>query len=232
MNRTQFSAFPALALTLVLIPGLAHAHVSVASGLAFSNTTQEVTFGVGHGCEGADTYRVQVDIPEGITSVRPETSGFGQVDVETDAAGAVVSVSWQKPDADVLAGDTQYYKLTMRLKTPDRPFASFHFPAHQTCMGSGGATTTVEWVGLDETDPDVEPAPTLYVVPPRFAGWNKYTVPVAVDDLGVFFGDAQIVWSGSAAYSKNPSTAELILATDGASSLASLAAGDQIWVRY
>jgi len=53
---------------------------------------------------------VQIDIPAGVTSVRPETSDFGQVDVETDAGGSVVSVTWTKADANVLDADTQYYK--------------------------------------------------------------------------------------------------------------------------
>ena len=80
-----------------LVPAAAHAHVSVASGPAFANTSQEISFGVGHGCEGADTVSVQIEIPAGVTSVRPETSDFGHADVETDGAGAVVAVTWTKP---------------------------------------------------------------------------------------------------------------------------------------
>src|SRR3982750_2225973 len=87
---------------------VAQAHVSIASGPAFANTSQEISFGVGHGCEGADTYRVQVEIPDGVSSVRPETSDFGQVDVETNAAGAVVAVTWTKSEAQVLDSDQQY----------------------------------------------------------------------------------------------------------------------------
>src|SRR4051812_34556735 len=96
-----------------LLSSTAQAHVSIASGPAFANVSQEVAFGVGHGCAGADTVRVQVEIPEGVTSVRPEPSDFGQVDVETDATGAVVSVTWTKSDENVLDADTQYYKLLL-----------------------------------------------------------------------------------------------------------------------
>jgi hypothetical protein len=55
---------------------------------------------------------------------------------------------------------------------------------------------------------------------------------VSVADLGVYFTDAQIVWKGTAAYSLNPTTTELIKATSGASPLDALAAGDEIWVKY
>jgi hypothetical protein len=53
-----------------------------------------------------------------------------------------------------------------------------------------------------------------------------------VPDLSVFFGDAQIVWKGTAAYSSNPATAELAKMTSGVSELTALDAGDEIWVRY
>ena len=210
----------------------AQAHVSIASGPAFANTTQEVTLGVGHGCDGADTYRVQVEIPAGVSSIRPETSDFGQVDVETDAAGTVVAVTWTKAEGSVLDADTQYYKLLLRLKAPDQPFTTLYFPARQTCRTADGAETVVDWVGIDQTDSTVEPAPALRVLPARFPGWNKFTVATPVDDLKSFFSDAQIVWSGSKAYSVNPTTVELIGATAGASLLSSLSTGDQIWVKY
>ena len=231
MKRTIGAA--ALAGLSTFLSSAAQAHISIASGPAFANTSQEVTFGVGHGCEGADTVRVQVEIPTGVASVRPETSDFGQVDVETDAAGAVVAVTWTKAKASVLDADTQYYKLMLRLKAPDQPFTRVYFPTHQTCRAADGTETVVDWVGIDESaDSTVEPAPALNILPARFPGWNKYTLGSAVDDLKGFFGDAQIVWAGSKAYSINPATVDLIAATQGVSALTSLAAGEEIWVKY
>jgi len=230
MQRIVTALFAGFA---ALVSSTAQAHVSIASGPAFANTSGEVAFGVGHGCAGADTYRVQIEIPAGITSVRPETSDFGQVDVEMDAADTVVSVTWTKSDASVLAADTQYYKLLLRLKAPDRAFTKLYFPAHQTCRAKDGTETVVDWVGIDEpADSTVEPAPTLYVLPARFPGWNKFTVSTAVDDLKGFFADAQIVWSGSKAYSINPATTELIAGTSGTAALTSIAEGEQVWVKY
>ncbi len=231
MKRTTLTAtFAGIA---ALVSSTAHAHISVASGPAFANLSQQVTFGVGHGCEGADTYRVQIDIPAGVTSVRPETSDFGQVDVQTDAAGTVVAVIWTKAKANVLDADTLYYQLIVRLKAPDQPFTTVYLPAHQTCRGADGSETVVDWVGIDEAaDSAVEPAPALYLLPARFPGWNKFTLGSAVDDLTGFFGDAQIVWAGNKAFSVNPATSELIASTPGVSPLTSLAEGEQIWVKY
>jgi len=228
----RISAILTLAGFSAFFASSAQAHVSIASGPAFANATQEVTFGVGHGCQGADTYRVQIEIPAGVTSIRPETSDFGQVDVETDAAGTVVAVTWTKSDA-VLDADTQYYKLLLRLKAPDRPFTTVYLPAHQTCRAADGTETTVDWVGIDEAEGStVEPAPALRILPARFPGWNKFTLASAVSDLKGFFSDAEIVWAGNKAYSVNPTTTELIAGTSGVSALTSLSVGDEIWVKY
>jgi uncharacterized protein YcnI len=225
-----------LGLFVTFVPVLADAHVSIASGPAVANATQEVTFGVGHGCAGADTYRVRVTIPAGVTSVRPLRSDFGKVSVEKDTAGIITAVTWQKPDAEILDGDIAYYKLVIRMKVPNQPFTSLFFPALQTCRAMDGTESTVDWRMLP-TDPIVdggtdEPAPELRLMPARKPGWNKYTVPEAISDLSVPFGDALIVWKGAAAYSPNPATVELIAATSGVTPLTSLASNDEIWVKY
>lgn len=232
MKPIHFSGLLTLALSLV--PALAHAHIEIVSGTATANTTQEVTFSVGHGCAGADTSKVVFEIPAGVTSVRPVMNSFGQADVETNAAGAVTAVSFTKSDSAVLPTDTQYYELTIRLKVPDQPFNVIFFPAHQTCTDSKGKTTVVDWASLDQSEVEdgPEPAPALYLVPAHFPGWNKLSVAREVTDLSLFFSDAQIVWRGSSAYSSNPTTTELIGTTDGVSSLGAVVVGDEIWVKY
>jgi uncharacterized protein YcnI len=219
----------------LLVPARAHAHISVASGPGFANTTQEVSFGVGHGCAGADTYSVRIEIPAGVTSVRPVRSDFGKVSVEKNAAGDVTAIVWQKADSELHASDISYYKLVIRLKVPNQPFTTLHFPTRQTCKASDGSLSTADWVGTSESSGGGEtqgPAPALRIVPARKPGWNKFTVPSAITDLGAFFGDAQIVWKGSAAYSPNPATEELAKATDGVTVLTALQANDEVWVKY
>ena len=219
---------------MALSAPFAAGHISVASGPGFADTSQEITFGVGHGCEGADTLGVRIQIPAGVTSVRAMPSDFAKPTFEKDTAGVITAVSWQRAPADLLEADTGYYKLVLRLRVPNQPFTTVHFPARQTCRGADGGLITVDWIATTES-PDgggPEPAPALNIVPARRAGWNKYTVPAAISDLSVFFGDALIVWKGSAAYSANPTTADLIGTTAGVTKLTSLAANDEIWVKY
>lgn len=227
-TKIRFSIFAGVLFT----PAIAYSHVSIASGPAVANVTQVVTFGVGHGCEGADTVAVDIEIPAGVTSIRPSSSDFGQVDVLTDDAQTVVMVSFSKPEVDAFAADTKYYELVVRLKPPDEPFSTVFFPTHQTCLLEDGTVSVVDWVGLDESEAGVEPAPALYLLPERFPGWNRWSVSEAIGDLSLFFGDAEIVWRGNAAYSVNPTTTDLIGSTDGVTLLEALDSGDDIWVKY
>ena len=234
MRHTLSASF--LIGALAAFPAVARAHISIASGPGFANTTQEIVFGVGHGCSGADTYTVRVEIPADVLSVRPLRSDFGKPSVEKDAAGTITAVVWQKAEADALESDIAYYKLVIRLKVPDKPFTTYYFKAQQTCRAADGTLSTVPWSMLP-TDPYTdggadEPAPALVVMPARRPGWNKYVVPRAVSDLASVFADAQIVWKGTAAYSADATTTALIAATSGVTALTSLAANDEVWVKY
>jgi uncharacterized protein YcnI len=213
--------------------GFASAHISV-SGPGFANTTQEITFGVGHGCEGADTLSVRVEIPSEVASVRALRSDLGPATLELDDAGLVVAVTWAKPEAELLDADTSYYRLPLRIRVPDAPFTILYFPAHQVCQTSSGETIEVDWASTtpNEGEGGEEPAPALKILPKRFPGWNKFTVSKAITDLSSFFSDALIVWKEEAAYSPNPATAELIAGTRGVSDLTRLDADDEIWVKY
>ena len=233
-DRSVVVALGAMAGAL-LMSRVVLAHVTISSGVGFANTNQEVTFSVGHGCAGADTSSVRVEIPAGVTSARPARGDLGAVSVESDATGAVTAIVWQKADADLFPTDIAYYKLLVRLKVPNQPFTTLLFPTHQTCKAADGTVSVEDWVAAPDA-PGVaagtaQPAPQLVIVPPHQPGWNSFTVPVAADPV-VFFPDALIVWQGTSAYSVNPSTTGLIAATAGVTALTALAANDQLWVRY
>ncbi|MGQ0505799.1 MAG: DUF1775 domain-containing protein [Myxococcaceae bacterium] len=225
----------ALTLTGLLASAAAFAHVAIKSGPGFAGESQEIAFDVGHGCQMLDTYSIRAEIPAGMTSVRPMTSNFGKTVVEKNAAGDVVAVTWQKSDADLTETDSQFYKLVVRVRVPNKPFTVVYMPVHQVCKGTDGGTLTSEWTAMGsasdggETE---EPAPALLILPSRVKGWNKYMVPQEITDLKLFFGDAQIIWKGNAGYSANPNTAALITTTEGVSTLTSLQANDEVWVKY
>ncbi|HMI85294.1 MAG TPA: DUF1775 domain-containing protein [Polyangiaceae bacterium] len=221
-----------LGAAISLVPAIAAAHISITSGAGFANTTQIIKFGVGHGCEGLDTYSVKIDIPADVTSPLPMPSDFGRMSVETDATGTVTAVVWTRSEQESYSKDFAYYELSLRAKLPNKAFTTTYFPTHQFCRSPDGGVVVTDWIGTDPADATVEPAPAVRVVPARRAGWNKFSVAAVVAELPTFFGDALIVWKGNAAFSPNPTTTELIKTTSGVTPLTSLDANDEIWVKY
>jgi uncharacterized protein YcnI len=220
----------------LLFSSTALAHVSMA-GPGFAGQTQVLTFSIGHGCEGADTLRLEVSIPSTVTSVRVLPNVFGDAQLKTDDTGAATAVIWSKPTASVRAQDDAFYQLAIRAKLPDAAFTTVYFPAKQTCRAADGKETVVDWVATAEEvaaakmGEEPEPAPALSILPVRLPGWNKYTTKAKITDLSVF-KDAQIVWVGDAAYSSNPATLELIKSESGVTELTEIKADAEIWVKY
>lgn len=230
-GNVKFGAKVLVGLATVLLGTAAYGHIGIV-GTGVANTSQEIVFSIGHGCEGQDTASVTVDIPEGVASVRPVSSAAFPLTSTTSADGRITSVTWSKAAGTVLPGDTNYYTVSLRARLPNTPFTRVHFPAHQRCTDANGANeTVVDWAALPGASDAGSPAPGLAILPARSPGWNKFTVPVAVTDLAIF-RDALIVWKGNAAYSSNPTTVEQIAAEEGVTELTALAAGDEIWVKY
>lgn len=225
LSRKSLILLAAGGSSLMLATG-AVAHVSV-QGPGFAGQNQVLTISTGHGCEGADTYRLEVDIPAEIVSLRALPGPWGEPEITVDGTGAVTQVAWSK--ATVRDADDSYYQQHIRVRVPDMPFTTLYFPATQYCRTSEGEELVVPWTALPGEKG--EPAAHLTVLPARSPGWNKYTAPAAIDDLSVF-DDAQIVWVGDAAYSANPTTMELIAAEDGVEVLAQIGANDELWVKY
>jgi hypothetical protein len=211
------------------------AHVAISSGPAPAGGRAIVTFSVGHGCEGADTIAIDVAIPSEITSVRGMPNTFGEADVILDDAGLPTNVVWSKDEVRDM--DDQFYEMAIRIAVPDEPFTVLYLPVHQGCRDADGMEYSTDWAALpgdepEEGEEEAPPAAQLVILPARHPGWNKFTVPHDLTDLGMFFSDAQIVWSGDAAYSPNPTTAEMIEDESDVETLTEVSEGSEIWVKY
>lgn len=236
--------FATLLSTSILMCNTASAHVTVngAGVVPTANKTFEATLNVPHGCgddagNHFDTQRVETTIPTDFVSVLPVDATFGKATVIKNETGAVTKIVWAKTEAEVLPADDHFYKLTFRGKLPDKPFTKIAFPTVQHCIGTNGVALTSEWTATEDGEhdhnaPNAEnPAPTLFIYPARSPGWNKYTVNEHVHDLSVF-ADAEIVWAGTAAYSANAITLDLIKADTSVTVLDAIHPGTEIWVKY
>lgn len=219
----------------LLFSSTALAHVSLGDQKGIADASQVLTFGVGHGCDGADTVALEISIPEEVTVTRGLVGpgGFGQPVITKNDAELVTKVAWSKTDAE--AGDDNYYQFGIRIKVPNTPFKTLLFPAKQTCRTADGEEIIADWaLSPEEAAAGGEhalEAPSLTILPPRKSGWNKFEVDGKIEDLSIF-DDAQIVWLDDDAYSSNEATKELIASDDDVGELTEIAAGSEIWIKY
>jgi periplasmic copper chaperone A len=222
MKKTAYSLMTAAAMLLATAQ-TAYAHVSFVANPAYANKSYIATMNISHGCEDEigtlyDTLKIEVEIPAGVTSVRPADMPFFTATVTTDDTPAknVTKITWTK----TVAGrdtDLAFYQPVFRAKMPNTPLTTLAFRTTQSCTGD----TTIVWEGLE--------VPKLNVLPARAAGWNKYTAQsdISLATVQTIFSDALIVWSNNTAYSANPVTSALIKTP-----LSVIPVGADYWVKY
>ncbi len=219
----------------LLAAGLANAHVSVTSGTAYAGSYYQVDLAVPHGCDGADTESIEVEIPASLSGVRPVfafTGDSSAVSIEKDGSGAVTKLTYTR--SNDAGEDSNAYSISFRGKLADVPFTTLYFPTTQTCFG-GAVSAWVGTGGHDHHGSSAEsselPAPSMMVYPTRHPGWNEYTAQDHLHDMSIF-NDAEIVWKGSAAYSPNTATMEMIEADENSSVLEQIHPDESFWVKY
>ncbi|HEX4975816.1 MAG TPA: DUF1775 domain-containing protein [Pseudomonadales bacterium] len=218
----------------ILFFSQAQAHVSVISPPAMVKATSTVELGVGHGCEGKDVARVEVTIPPELTSIRPRDALLGRATFEKDDTGRITKIIWTKLPGTVLPADTHYYTVSFRAKMPNTPFKMVYLPTTQYCKAGNGEEIAVAWdqITTDHANHDTSnPAPAMLIFPVRYAGWNQFTTLEHLHDMSVF-KDAEIVWKGSAAYSSNPVTTQMIQNDSSLTPLSEIHPGESFWVKF
>lgn len=154
--------------TLVASPALAHTTANPTTTAAGAYAV--IDFRVPHGCDGEATMQLDVQVPAGVVSVKPEdvpgwtaTAEIGTYDEPVTLHGeeiteGVVSVTWVADDGEELA-DAQYRDFGMSVKFPDAAGETLYFPAVQTCPGGAEAA----WIEIPDEDGEEldHPAPAI-----------------------------------------------------------------------
>jgi len=210
--------------------------VSVSSGPAFANENTMISLSVPHGCEGEDTVRIEVMIPETLTGVRPQDVVFGLADIEADDLGNVIKIVWSKPEGEGRESDTHFYEVSFRARMPDQPFTKVHLPTTQYCLNALGEELAVSWTTISDSHDHNgvdKPAPAMMIYPARHPGWNQYSTTTGqhLHDMSIF-DDAEILWWNKAAYSSNPAIMQMIEADSDTSTLTEIHDNATIWVKY
>lgn len=174
-----------LAVGLLAITVPAAAHVTANPREAKAGSYFKADFRVPHGCDGSATVALRIEIPEGVTSVKPQNKPGWDLHIKTGPLArpyeshgktiteGVVEVEWS---GGKIPDDT-YEDFGISMKLPDKPGETIYFPAIQVC--EQGETAWIEIPRAGEAEPD-HPAPAIKLLPAGdSSGHGAPAAPVA-----------------------------------------------------
>lgn len=159
------AASAASGLILFGLSAVATAHVSPVEPTAPADGYTTVELQLPHGCDGAATERLEVQLNEEIRAVKAEAVPGWSVSYERETLTESIELHGQEvteyvsvvtwtADGDPLPDD-QYMRFGISMRAPDAPGETLRFPTVQHCVGGG----TSSWI---ENDPDGDhPAPAV-----------------------------------------------------------------------
>lgn len=161
----------ALAVSTALLASAAEAHVVFNDMEAVAGDFHTAQLRVMHGCDGAPTTKVRIEMPDGVTRVTPRVVPGWTVDVEmktldepillhgfevTETVGALTWSGGSFPDY-------AYEQFEFRVMMPEASGARLDFPVRQFCDEA-----SLHWddIAEDSEDPWTleEPAPFIRLV--------------------------------------------------------------------
>lgn len=224
MRKSKITLAVSLAATLGSMQA-AQAHTSFVMSDAVAGKSFFGTLNVGHGCEDDttgehfDTQRMEVEIPSGVTGIRPMDAEWATSSIVKEGE-TITKLVWTATGT-AHSEDSHLYRASFKATLPNLPMTKIVFPTIQYCKNAEGNEISIEWTG--------DKSPTLKLKEASKPGWNKYTAQADMDEAAIaaFFSDAYIVWSGDAAYSANTITSELIT-----NKLTAISTGSVYWVKY
>lgn len=158
----------------VALPASAHTTIIDGSAVPGGGFGTQITFRVPHGCAGAPTDTLEVQIPEGVTGVQPKWTAGWTIETEPRAATAASVAPDASPAAEASTEiglirwtgaslpDGQYMDFQFRAVFPETPGAVIYFPAVQHCGDAQEAWIQIPAEGQDAHDLDF-PAPSVTI---------------------------------------------------------------------
>lgn len=140
-----------------LVPaGAARAHVSVQPVEATAGTYQVLRFGLGHGCDGKPSRALRIEIPQGVSTARPQPKPGWKLEVARRADGTPTAITWT---GNLAADEFDEFVMLTRLPPTAGPLP---FPATQSCEGAEARWVEVAPPGAPRP---VRPAPVVNLKP-------------------------------------------------------------------
>ena len=166
--RTKSFALACAALLAVAGPALAH--ITLAAEQAKVGSSYRAVLRVPHGCDGAATTAIRVQIPEGMIGVKPMPHAGWELATKTETYPTPVkyyedTLTEGVTEIDWTGGklaDAWYDEFVFTGKLPDKGAeTTLYFPTVQECEG-GKVVRWIEIPAAGKSDDDYEnPAPGL-----------------------------------------------------------------------
>ena len=169
MRIVQYIAAGAVAL---LLSSTAFAHVTLEVKEAPADSYYKAAFNVGHGCDGSPTVKIRVQIPDGVTNVKPQPKpAWELVTVKgklakpiKDSHGNEVTEGIREVAWTGKLLDEHFDQFVMQVKLPNTPDVTVYFPTLQEC--EKGVLRWIEIPAAGKTRRDYkEPPPEVKLTP-------------------------------------------------------------------
>jgi periplasmic copper chaperone A len=171
--RTLLTLAAAGALSALPAFAPAQAHVTLDPASAPAGSYVRAALRVPHGCSGAATIRVALDLPEGIYSAKPMPKPGWRLTIERrrlpqavrsphgrdmeEEVGRIVWEGGPLPDA-------QYEEFVLMMQAPNEPGGTLYLPVTQSCEG-GKSDAWAERPAAGQNPHDLaRPAPALRLI--------------------------------------------------------------------
>ena len=151
----------------------ATAHVTLDTPQALALSYLRIAVRVPHGCDGAGTVALRLQVPEGVTAVKPMPKAGWALSVAAepakpggghDESPPVREVTWRADPGHVLP-DAFFEEFVLRVRMPDAAGQTLWFPFVQECEG-GKVSRWIERPGEGQTYEDVaRPAYPVRILP-------------------------------------------------------------------
>ena len=165
----------AAGIAAVLVVGFAadsFAHATLDVEQMPSGSYYKAVVNVPHGCDGSPTLKVRVQIPDGVTGVKPQPKAGWQVEIirakldkPIDAGhGRMISETVRELVWTGRLADDNLEEFRIQMKLPDRPGQTVWFPIIQEC--EKGFNRWIEIPAAGKSSDDLKfPAPGVKLLP-------------------------------------------------------------------
>lgn len=152
------------ACAIIYWPAASFPHIVLENKLAATGSTYKAVFQVGHGCSGAATTVIAVQIPLGFEGAKPFAKAGWTITTQGNTA-----VTWTAASKEAALQDAHFDEFILRGKLPDAA-GPMWFKVMQTC-DDGANKSSNNWVETPATGTSTQglktPAALLEVVAPQ-----------------------------------------------------------------